>query len=312
MKKILVGTLILSMVLGTSLAFADSPPEIYQSLTGKTVEELHEMREEGKTLWEAAEEEGVLEDLIEGIYEDAEEKLSAAVEEGKITQEEADEKLANLKERLENGDFPRGGHGPKKELTDEEKEDILDKAQERLSSAVEEGKMTQEEADERLEELEEKLENGDFKRGHGPKKELTDEEKEDILNKAKERLDNDVEEGKMTQEEADERLENLEERLENGNFRKERNENKELTDEEKEAILQKAEEKHNELVEEGKISQDEADERMENLRERLESGDFRGPGPRGEGRPEGERGKDGSERNGRPQQKRMNMNSSIL
>ncbi|MCG8483374.1 MAG: hypothetical protein MJA31_08715, partial [Clostridia bacterium] len=141
MKKILVGTLILSMVLGSSLVFADSPPEIYQSLTGKTVEELKEMREEGKTIWEAAEEEGILEELKDEIYEDVEERLENAVEEGKLTQEEADEKLANLKERLENGDFPRRGHGPKKELTDEEKEDFLEKAEERLNAAVEEGKL---------------------------------------------------------------------------------------------------------------------------------------------------------------------------
>lgn len=273
MKKILVGTLILSMVLGSTVVFADTPPEIYQSLTGKTVEELKQMREEGKTIWEAAEEDGVLEEFKDNIYEDAKEKLDAAVEDGRLTQEEADEKLAYLEEKLESGEFDRG-HGPKKELTEEEKEDILEKAKEKLDNDVDEGKMTREEADERLADIEKRLEDGTLFQSHRPKKELTEEEKQERIEKAKERIAQLVEEGKMTQEEADEKIVDIEDgkfmmhgKGEGHDFAK-----KELTEEEKQERLEMAEEKLDTLVGEGKITQEKSGEILENLKTRMEDG----------------------------------------
>lgn len=222
MKKILVLTLVLTLVLGMSVVFADSPGQIYQSLTDKTLEDLKQMREEGKTLWEAAEEDGVLEEFKDAVYKDAEEKTNQLVEEGKITQERADEMLAKLKEELKEGTFckpirPFGGRrGFKGALTEEEIQEHIQQVKEKMAELVEEGKMTQEEADERLENFEKRIEDGDFGRGHGLRRELTEEEKQEHIQKAKEKLDTLVEEGKITQEKADKILEDIEKRIEEG------------------------------------------------------------------------------------------------
>ena len=63
-----------------------------------------------KTIEEIAEEKGV--DLGALALEQAEERLAQAVEDGVLTQEEADEKLEAIKEMIESGEFD-GFHGPR-------------------------------------------------------------------------------------------------------------------------------------------------------------------------------------------------------
>ncbi len=84
--------------------------------------DLREAVRDGQTIAEVAEANGVdAASVIDAMVADAEERLATAVSEGRITQEQADERLATLEERMTaivNGevDFPRGGpggHGPR-------------------------------------------------------------------------------------------------------------------------------------------------------------------------------------------------------
>ena len=84
-------------------------PEGLAEALGMTVEELQAELEAGKTIAEIAEEQGI--DLGAFALEQAAERLAQAVEDGKLTQEEADEKLAEIQEAIESGDF-KGLPGP--------------------------------------------------------------------------------------------------------------------------------------------------------------------------------------------------------
>ena len=86
---------------------------------GMTEDELRSALEAGDTtLAEVAEEQGVAVDtLIDALVQASKDRLDQAVEDGRLTQEEADERLADLEQRiteLVNSDLPgRGpGHGP--------------------------------------------------------------------------------------------------------------------------------------------------------------------------------------------------------
>lgn len=164
----------------------------------------------------------------------------------------------------------------KKELTEEQKADMLAKYKERLDSQVSEGKLTQAEADERYA----AAVSGDFGRMFGPgqkgdkgeRPELTDEQKANMLAKYKERLATQVTEGTITQAQADEYYA----AAEAGDFSKVRGlkgelgEKPELTDEQKAQMLAKYKERLAAQVTAGKITQAEADE----LYAAAESGDF--------------------------------------
>lgn len=92
---------------------------------GLTEEEVKAAHEQGQRLHELAEEKGItIEAFIDAILVTHEEKLASAVEDGKLTQEEADEILAEHTERFADvtsyEDFEemrgerkgkRGGHG---------------------------------------------------------------------------------------------------------------------------------------------------------------------------------------------------------
>jgi polyhydroxyalkanoate synthesis regulator phasin len=93
------------------------------SLLGVTEDELREAMRSGSTLADLAEEQGVArQDVIDLMVTQAQERIAAAVENGKLTQEEADEKLADITEvitdKVNNGGgfFGHGrgrhGHGP--------------------------------------------------------------------------------------------------------------------------------------------------------------------------------------------------------
>jgi hypothetical protein len=68
---------------------------------GLTEQELREQLHDGASLAEIAEEQGVdVDDLVNVIVDAAEERLAAAVDDGRIDQERADEIAANLEERV--------------------------------------------------------------------------------------------------------------------------------------------------------------------------------------------------------------------
>jgi hypothetical protein len=163
---------------------------------GMTVEELKAELSSGKTIIELAEEKGI--DLQQMAIDKATEKLQQAVDNGRLTQEEADQKLAEIQEKIESGEgFERPDRGDRLEgfaetlgMTVEELQTALDAGQtpqeiaeaqgidlqqlavdritEKLQQAVENGRLTQEEADQKLAEIQEKIESGEgtfFKSG---------------------------------------------------------------------------------------------------------------------------------------------------
>ena len=87
---------------------------------GLTEEELRTALEpEGTTLADVAEDHGVAPaDLVDALVQAVEERVAEAVEEGRITQAQADERLADVEERvterIESTDLGRGGgQGPR-------------------------------------------------------------------------------------------------------------------------------------------------------------------------------------------------------
>ena len=101
-------------------------PDVLTETLGMTPQELREALGAGQTLAEIAEAQGVsTDDLVAALTSRITEKLDEAVADGKLTQEEADEKLADIEERTRTaveeglsfrprGDFGgRRGFGPR-------------------------------------------------------------------------------------------------------------------------------------------------------------------------------------------------------
>ena len=89
---------------------------------GITTDELREALRDGATIAEIAALQGVdVQSVIDAMVAEASERLAEAVENGRITQEEADEKLAELGEKITDvvnngrpeGEGPRGPRGPR-------------------------------------------------------------------------------------------------------------------------------------------------------------------------------------------------------
>ncbi len=86
-------------------------------LLGITAEELHDALRDGSTIAEVAEANGVdVQTVIDAMVADVTERVAAQVEAGELTQEEADERLAEATERItdrvNNGRPERGGPSP--------------------------------------------------------------------------------------------------------------------------------------------------------------------------------------------------------
>lgn len=83
-----------------------------------TVDELRDARDEGLTLAELAEAEGVdVATLIDALVAEAEEHIAEHVADGDLTQEEADERLAEVEERITDrvtGEAPERGDGDRR------------------------------------------------------------------------------------------------------------------------------------------------------------------------------------------------------
>lgn len=96
-KTMAVTGLLVFMAVPSFAASADRPVEIYAELTGQTVVEAwEEMREAEMTFGELAEENGVGDEFQSLIKDAHKARLDELVEEGRLTQEEADEILENI------------------------------------------------------------------------------------------------------------------------------------------------------------------------------------------------------------------------
>lgn len=108
MKKIIVsiGILVVLLISITTVAFAaglvKSPAEIVAGLTGKSAEEVAAARQEGNSYGEQAAAAGKLQEFQDAKLEQFKLRLDEAVKAGQLTQAEADERYAAMKERLEN------------------------------------------------------------------------------------------------------------------------------------------------------------------------------------------------------------------
>jgi len=101
MKKLVVGgivsILLLTMGVATFASTFSSPAEGYAHLTGISVEEAR-LEKGDKTFGQMAEEKGVLDEFRTNMIELKKERLAELVEKGTITQEKADELLAQMTE----------------------------------------------------------------------------------------------------------------------------------------------------------------------------------------------------------------------
>ncbi len=170
---------------------------------GMTIEELQTALQNGQTVEEIAAEKGV--DLQAFALAQAKERLAQAVTDGKLTQAEADTKLAEIQTAIENGDFPGmrgfgpGGHGPRGER-DADLAEALGMTQTELRTAIQNGQTVEEIAAEKGMDLEA------FKAA----------QQAEHLAQAKERLAQAVTDGKLTQAEADVKLAEIQTAIENG------------------------------------------------------------------------------------------------
>jgi len=171
--------------------------EVVAEALGVTTDELHEARQAGQTLADIAAAQGVSVDVvIQAITTDAETRIAEKVAAGELTQEEADERLAGLDERIAEKVNATPGEGGRRGqrgfrnseavaeslgvTTDQLREArqagqsladvaaaqgvsvdtvvaaVVDSVEAHLAEEVAEGDLTQEEADERLATAEER------------------------------------------------------------------------------------------------------------------------------------------------------------
>ena len=96
------GVLTLAMGVTSMTVFAaakyDSPQDALAGITGKSVEEIAEMKVENKTYGAIAAEAGKLDEFKAELFEQKKEALQERVTEGKIAQEDADALLERVQE----------------------------------------------------------------------------------------------------------------------------------------------------------------------------------------------------------------------
>lgn len=93
-KKLIFVVSILAVVGIASIAYGASdkrnPADIVSSLTGKSMDELYEEREAGKTFGEIADEAGKLDEFKSEVLKEKKAIIDEMVEKGELTQEQAD------------------------------------------------------------------------------------------------------------------------------------------------------------------------------------------------------------------------------
>jgi transcriptional regulator with XRE-family HTH domain len=329
--------------------------DIIAEVLGMTPDELREALASGQTIAELAEAQGVpLQDVADALVAAETERLQQAVEDGRLTQEEAVERLAlmeeNILERLESGERgllggpggPRGMGGPGKpggphiehldviaevlgmtpdevreavsggqtiaELAEAQSVPLQDVADalvaaeaERLQQAVEDGRLTQEEADKRLalmeENILERLESGERGLG-GPGGPRGTSGPGNPRGPYVEHLDVIAEVLGMTPDEA-------REALTSGQTIAELAEAQGVPLQDvADAMVAAEAERLQQAVEDGRLTQEQADERLalveQNVLEHLESGEPGPGGPCGTGGPSGPGRGEGGKRGPRP------------
>lgn len=174
-------------------------------ILGVDAADLRERLVAGETVADIAEDEGVaIDDVVAALVERAEERLATAVEDERITQEAADERLSDIEERITdmvNGDVPfRFGHrggpfgGPS----------FLGAGLDVLADVLGLDAAT----------LEEQLRAGDTMADIAEQQGVALEDVIAALEaQATERLDQAVDDGRITQEQADEMLEGIADRI---------------------------------------------------------------------------------------------------
>lgn len=106
LKKVTVMVTVLGM-LGTGgvvFAAASTPADIASSLTGKTIEEVRTERASGKTYGAIAKEVGKLEEFKAQVMEQKKAVIERRVQEGKLTEEKAQEIVRAIEESQVNCD----------------------------------------------------------------------------------------------------------------------------------------------------------------------------------------------------------------
>lgn len=237
------------VIFGLSAVLALSPLTVF---AGKSVDSSIEQKETPPEM------EGVTTEEVLAFFKEV---LDDEVNQGTITQQEADEKYTAMEQQKIPFMLPQENET----LTEEER---LSHMKEMLAKEVADGKLTQEEADTKYEQLES---------GEKPEKqdrtEMTQMTEEERLASMKERLDQEVANGKLTQEEADTKYEQFESG-EKPEFDAKSDKNEMMSQLERIALTTKIVNKQLEL---GVITQEEADSMLE----KINNNDF----PKG-GRPE--------------------------
>ena len=175
--------------------------EVVAEALGMTGDEVREAVSGGQTIAELAEAQGVpLQDVADALVAAETERLQQAVEDGRLTQEEADEKLArmeeNILERLESGERGPGGPGGHGGQRGEH----LDVVAETLGMTADE--------------VREAVSGGQTIAELAEAQGVALQDVADALVAAKaEHLQQAVEDGRLTQEEADEKLAHMEENI---------------------------------------------------------------------------------------------------
>jgi uncharacterized protein YidB (DUF937 family) len=170
--------------------------------TGLSVDEINQRMEEGETLHEIAESAGVEGEELAALMEEAlDVALVQAVEDGELTQEQADQIKEHMEERFENRPHREGPHS--EELRGRMREAMIDALAEATGLGVDE--------------INQRMEDGETLHEIAESAGVEDEELATLMEEALDAaLQQAVEDGELTQEQADQIKEHMEERFEDG------------------------------------------------------------------------------------------------
>ena len=196
-------------------------------------------------------------------YRRAERRLKAGVEAGKISKEDAEKRLIEMRKRVEagkRGGRPEGRGRPEGGENAQEKgisvEDYR-RAEEKIKAAVEAGKVSMEDAEKRLIEMR-KAVRGDKAKGKGRGFSVED------YRRAEKRMKAGIEAGKISKEDAEKRLIEMRKAIHS-----ERGDGKKKDRDERGVKFRAIEEKTWAAVKAGKLSKDDAMKKLEDLKKEM-------------------------------------------
>ena len=196
-------------------------------------------------------------------YRRAERRLKAGVEAGKISKEDAEKRLIEMRKRVEagkRGGRPEGRGRPEGGENAQEKgisvEDYR-RAEEKIKAAVEAGKVSKEDAEKRLIEMR-KAVRGDKAKGKGRGFSVED------YRRAEKRMKAGIEAGKISKEDAEKRLIEMRKAIHS-----ERGDGKKKDRDERGVKFRAIEEKTWAAVKAGKLSKDDAMKKLEDLKKEM-------------------------------------------